>query len=476
MPCLESKRMPDYDVIVIGAGLSGLSAGIRLAYCGRRVAVFERHWFSGGLNSYYERGGVTVDVGLHAMTNYVPETERQAPMNRLFRQLKLKRASMDLMPQTHSEIRFPGVTLTLDNDPETFLREAALRFPEDADALRALFARIGAYSYAGDEIPETMARAELAACIRSPLLREMILCPVMFYGNPMQGDMSFRQFSILFKSLFLEGMARPHDGMKPFVMRLQEKFLELGGALFLRTGVRSIRMSGGAACGVTLDDGRELSAHAVLSSVGACETARLCDGSLPGLSSARPGEIAFAETIFTLDCLPSDLGLTPAIIFQNSTDAFDFRTPETGLDLRSQIICFPGNFEGCSDIPAARSVRITSLTSPRWWNGLEGDSYRRAKEDSASALLEVLAALSPSLPSHVTGNEVSTPRTITRFTGHVNGAIYGSPDKAYSAATGCRNLYLCGTDQGLLGIIGSMMSGAVVANQMEMGTDWRALS
>ena len=41
-----------YDVAIIGAGMSGLAAGIRLAHFGKRVCIFERHKAVGGLNSF----------------------------------------------------------------------------------------------------------------------------------------------------------------------------------------------------------------------------------------------------------------------------------------------------------------------------------------------------------------------------------------------------------------------------------------
>ena len=53
-----------YDTIIIGAGMSGLAAGIRLAHYQRRVCILERHRAIGGLNSFYGRGGRTFDVGL----------------------------------------------------------------------------------------------------------------------------------------------------------------------------------------------------------------------------------------------------------------------------------------------------------------------------------------------------------------------------------------------------------------------------
>ena len=46
-----------YDVVIIGAGMSGLAAGIRLAYYDKKVLICEQHGVLGGLNSYYQRAG-----------------------------------------------------------------------------------------------------------------------------------------------------------------------------------------------------------------------------------------------------------------------------------------------------------------------------------------------------------------------------------------------------------------------------------
>jgi phytoene dehydrogenase-like protein len=57
-----------------------------------------------------------------------------------------------------------------------------------------------------------------------------------------------------------------------------------------------------------------------------------------------------------------------------------------------------------------------------------------------------------------------TPKTVERYTGHLEGAIYGAPTKVRNGRTAVENLYLCGTDQGFLGIIGAMLSGISMAN------------
>ena len=57
-----------------------------------------------------------------------------------------------------------------------------------------------------------------------------------------------------------------------------------------------------------------------------------------------------------------------------------------------------------------------------------------------------------------------TPRTIKRFTNKKNGALYGSPTKSRKGTTKLDNLFISGTDQGYIGIVGAMLGGIAVAN------------
>ncbi|MFK4301779.1 phytoene dehydrogenase-like protein [Paenibacillus sp. RC254] len=63
--------MNKYDVIVIGAGLGGLSCAARLSALGYRTAVFESHTLAGGFATEFKRKGYTFDVSLHGVYTYL---------------------------------------------------------------------------------------------------------------------------------------------------------------------------------------------------------------------------------------------------------------------------------------------------------------------------------------------------------------------------------------------------------------------
>ena len=105
-----------YEAVIIGAGMAGLAAGIRLALAGKKVIVLEQHNASGGLNSFYSQAGRKFDVGLHAMTNYVPKGTKGTPLSKLLRQLRISYDELDLCPQNGSRIHFPSCQIRFDND------------------------------------------------------------------------------------------------------------------------------------------------------------------------------------------------------------------------------------------------------------------------------------------------------------------------------------------------------------------------
>ena len=80
-------------------------------------------------------------------------------------------------------------------------------------------------------------------------------------------------------------------------------------------------------------------------------------------------------------------------------------------------------------------------------------------------LLATAESFSFPIRPHTVFRDSFTPRTIERFTGHRGGAVYGSPRKARDGFTSLRGLELIGTDQGLVGVIGAMLSGITIANR-----------
>ena len=322
----------EYDTIIIGAGMSGLAAGIRLAHFDQRVCILERHYTIGGLNSFYRMNGRDYDVGLHAMTNFARKGTKKGPLAKLIRQLRFRWEDFQLAEQVGSSIRFPDVSLDFSNDAGLLENEIAEAFPDQIDGFRSLCDSLLDYSDMDGGHPLFMrsAREVMSRHLSDPLLIEMLICPLMWYGNARENDMDFGQFCIMFRACYLEGFGRPFKGVRVILKNLVRKFRGLGGELKLRSGVAKIHVEAGRASGVVLDDGTELEGKRILSSAGNVETLRMCDD-ISEVEVAKAGQLSFIESISILDRKPNELGFDRTIVFYNDSETFHWQRPEDSL-------------------------------------------------------------------------------------------------------------------------------------------------
>ncbi len=453
-----------YDAIIIGAGLSGLAAGIRLAMFDFKVCILEKHVEVGGLNSFYARKNRVFDVGLHAMTNFSPKGARSSPLGKLLKQLRFRHDEFRLCQQHMSEIRFPENSLRFTNDFDFLTQEVREQFPSQIDGFIKLVEKIDAFdelSLLGHEFQSS--RRVVEEFVTDPVLIDMIFCPLMYYGNADEGDMDFYQFVIMFKSIFKEGFAKPVGGMHYILKLMVERYQSLGGELRMGQGVASIDATGGELRSVRLDSGETLTAEKVVSSMGYVETLRLCDPPALPPEDEAVGRMSFMECIFVLDREPREMGFDKSIIFFNTEPRFAYRVPQDFVDVTSGVFCCPNNFDYPDPSPEG-ILRLTNQANFDLWDGLARKDYIQAKKLWRAKALESLNKMLPDFQDSVVFLDTFTPKTIKKYTGHLNGAVYGSPRKIKSGLTPVKNLFICGTDQGFLGIIGATLSGVSMAN------------
>ncbi|MDR3078174.1 MAG: FAD-dependent oxidoreductase [Planctomycetota bacterium] len=465
-----------FDAIVIGAGPSGLAAAARLAHFGIRVCLLEAHRRPGGLSSWHHVGGREISSGLHAFTNYRPDG-RGGPLGRLLRQLRLKYSSLDLLPQGQSSIRFPSARLIFNNHPEFFRSQVAELFPGEIDGFDR-FRRLVAETDEGEiTLRQSSARDILTRHVRDPLLTDMLLCPVMFYGNPggvgdgrdaERGapDMDWLLFCVTWKCLFESGLAHPSAGMRPLWEMLAKRIREDGSEVRLGAKVEALLSDGRRVAAARLASGEEIAGKLFFSSAGAVETAVLL-----GEPPDRPaGGVSVAEGVALLSGPPPALGLDDTVVFYSFSDCFRYRRPDGLTDGESGVLCATGNYGLGSDTGC---LKLTQIASYPAWNRLDSQAYAAAKLETATGMAGALARLGVSLAADAGGvrrrfgpfDDLFTPMTLRRYASHAEAALYGSPVKTRTGETSRENLFLIGADQGFQGIVGAMLSGVAMANR-----------
>jgi phytoene dehydrogenase-like protein len=404
-------------------------------------------------------------VGLHAMTNYSPKGARNTPLGKLLKQLRFSHDDFRLYEQEISEIRFPDKCLRFTNDFDLLKQEVREQFPDEIDGFMKLVRKIESFdelSLTADKW--TSSKLVLGGYISDPVLIDMLFCPLMYYGNATERDMDFYQFVIMFKSIFMEGFAKPLGGMLYILNLLVDKFKSLGGELRMDAEVETINSKQGEFKSLNLVSGEELTASAVISSMGYVETLRQCDPNLmEGVPKDSEGQVSFMESLFALNREPKDLGYCRSIIFFCSDYRFRYEVPKNLIDISSGVLCCPNNFQYPKPLSEGM-IRLTNLANFRLWDALPRREYINAKKEWRNKALENLFTLFPDFRDSVIFSDTFTPKTILKYTGHINGSVYGSPNKLKDGITPVRNLFICGTDQGFLGIVGATLSGISMAN------------
>ncbi len=140
------------------------------------------------------------------------------------------------------------------------------------------------------------------------------------------------------------------------------------------------------------------------------------------------------------------------------------------MDVRSGVICIPNNFTpGPGQRLPDGVLRATCLANYDRWAHLPEETYRADKARWYGAIQASIRRFLPAadeaaVATATVATDMFTPRTVAKFTGRLNGAIYGSAVKSLDGRTALANVHLCGTDQGLIGIVGAMLSGIAMAN------------
>ena len=447
--------------------MSGLAAGIRLAMFDKKVLILEKHTIPGGLNSYYQRrnfdkGGIRhFDVGLHALTNFIKKGEKAKPFSKLLKQLRLSYDDFKLCPQSYSKISFPDVELKFSNDFELLKNEVAEKFPHQIDAFMNLVQKIDSFNELDLSLGFSSARQVLKETISDPLLVEMILCPLLIYGSAWENDMDFAQFVIMFKSLYYEGFSRPSGGVRTIINLMMDKIKALGAEIKFKAPVSEILSRDGKAYGVKVGES-EYHAPVILSSIGLPETYSL-NTELKAKVNPRVGSMTFLESIFVFDQkIPLSVN-DSTITFYNNHSKYEYQKSTGLFDNRSAVVCLPDNYE-----PSVRegegTARITFMANFDEWKKLSSEAYKEEKQKVSQEALKIVKQFTPGFEGKLLFEDTFSPLTIQKFTSHFGGTVYGSIDKSRDGKTPLENLYIIGTDQGFLGIVGSILSGISLAN------------
>ena len=122
----------NWDAIVIGSGIGGLTTAAALTRLGRRVLVLEKHYVAGGLTHEFSRNGYSWDVGVH----YVGAMHPKSPVGKVLSQLMNSPPDFAPMPQVYDRLHLPDdFKFAVRHPKQAFFDDLAERFPSEVTGL-----------------------------------------------------------------------------------------------------------------------------------------------------------------------------------------------------------------------------------------------------------------------------------------------------------------------------------------------------
>ena len=480
-------KLDEFDAVIVGGGLGGLSAAAAFARQGYRALVVERHDRPGGYATAFRRpGGFTFDVSLHSMG----VGRRNGVYNLLpgFPEV----TEVEFVPHPHLyRVLFPGHDIVVpQRDVAGYAATLGRLFPEERAGIagllgeiRALGGELGKLGRAGGKPdPERfaadyplLARAAgetwgrmAARHVRDAKLRAIVSALWPYFGLPPARLSTF--YYALPTLGYLEGGGYYPKGRSQTISDALVKLIQgRGGQVLLRTPVERILVKDGVAYGVRCAGGREFRARAVVSNASAWHTFHDLLEDSRAAAEYREWMQGFQASLSSFQVflglkkdLVGQLGIRDAEIFFEP--GYDLEATYEAARRADMERCWLGAtlydnlFPGYSP-QGKNTVNLLALQGFEHWEPFERDyragrkaAYRAEKEKMAAALIRrAEGTLLPGLSEAIEVKEIGTPLTNVRYTGNHRGAIYGwdqtpenSGARRVGHATTVKNLYLAG--------------------------------
>ena len=507
----RDKVEGDYDAIIIGSGLGGMTTGAFLAKAGWKILVLERHYVAGGFTHVFKRRGYEWDVGVH----YIGSVHKPTMMKRILDYASDTMIEWADMGEVYDRMVFGDKVYEYRKGREEWIAQMKEYFPapEDQEAIDTYMKLIIetqikqrnyfiektlpkplAWAFGGKLREKAMAANKTTLETLSEFTTNKELIAVLCgqfgdYGLP-PGRSSFLMHSMLFFH-YINGGYYPVGGSSVIFKNIAPTITKNGGHIYTNAEVEEIIIEGNKAVGVRMKGGQELRAKKIISSAGVVNTFtkllpqnQIEKYGLDKLMTKVTPSTGHVCLYVGLNYSNEELKLPKANYWifpenYNHDENIDNYLEDQEKEIPVVYVSFPSSKDPDWEnrYPGKTCIDIITLADWDWYKKWEdsrwkkrGDEYEAAKEKLSQRLLEKLYRYEPQLRGKIDHYELSTPLTTKHFVNYQYGELYGLDNsverfeqKFLRPKSPIKNLFLTGQDVVSVGVGGALASGLLTS-------------
>lgn len=454
-----------YDVVVIGAGLAGLTAANVLARAGRSVLLLEQHYKLGGMATWFKRpGGHIFDISLHGFP---------VGMIKSCRRYWSQEIADSIVQLTGIRFDNPMFSLTTTFNRDDFTKLLIEQFKVAPEAVQGFFDTARGMNFYDDQQTTTRQLFDRFFPGREDVIR-LLMEPITYANGSTLEDPAI-SYGIVFSNFMSKGVFTFEGGTDRLIHLMEEELKKSGVDIHINCNVEHIDCTGGRVHSVTVN-GKTITCGAVMSNANLKQTIFNLVGEehfdKNFVEEARAVRLNNSSTQVYMALKPDDVidESTGDLLFSSTAPVF-----QTDLLLSRDITSRTFSFYYPRTRPEGRPrCLIVSSTNARYedWADLPEAEYEASKQDLCETTLDALDKYVPNIRERVDHVEASTPRTFKHYTQHIAGASFGTKFEGLAVSRAIPQQVNGLFHAGSVGIImsgwlGAMNYGVIVANEVD---------
>jgi phytoene dehydrogenase-like protein len=455
----------EYDVVVIGSGLAGMTAANVLGRAGRRVLLVEQHYKLGGMATWFKRpGGHIFDVSLHGFPYGMVKSCRRYWTGEI---------ADSIVPLRGIRFDNPMFSLTTSYNREDFTQLLTSRFGIPLENVTAFFDTARGMNFYDDQQTTTRELFDRFFPGREDVIR-LLMEPITYANGSTLEDPAIT-YGIVFSNFMSKGVFTFQGGTDRLIELMHADLVKSGVDVRIKCDAQKIHVENGRVTAVTVN-GRTIRCRAVVSNSNLKFTILGLVGEAhfdrQFLEDARAVRLNNSSTQVYIAMKPEERidESTGDLLFSSTAPLF-----RTELLLSRDITSRTFSFYYPHTRPQGRPrCLVVSSTNANYadWAQLSEEDYAASKQDLIETTLGALDKYVPNIRQRLDHVEAATPKTFEHYTHHVAGASFGTKFEGLAVSRGLpeqvRGLYHAGSVGIIMsGWLGAINYGVIVANDVD---------